>query len=320
MKKFWMSLMLICKNWVTLLYFEMIYKIFGYTVVFACAQYLLSLLPGLAGVDYIGQENIDAVLKTPMAVLLGTGILILAALYVVYEIAAFLLLAAKGWHNERISLFQLGWQAALMTVKLIRPAGIGVFLMIPILMFSVFSPVSRYLRTIRFPEFILEYIKENTVLYGIYLLLIVLFHMLLLLYIFGLPAMLFSGRSFKRSWHDSVSLLHGRRLRTAVCVVLQVAAFILLYLLVTALSVWGLGIYIKLHYDGIAGVRAFQLQLTGGLRIAEVIGSTMTAAFLCALIVVIYHCYRGDIREKTQKNRKRRGMVRACLQLMSVFA
>ena len=318
MKNFWLSLRIIGRNWVALLYFEIIYKIFGFTVVFAYVQYLMSLLPGLAGIDYIGLETIGMVLKSPIAVLLGLGILVLAALYVVYEIAALFLIAEKGWHNERISLIQLGREAAFMTVRLLRPAKIGVFLMIPILMFSMFSPVSRYLRTIRFPEFILEFIKENTALYGIYIFLIALFHILLLMYIFGLPAMLFFGRSFKSSWHESLGMLRGRKIRTAVSVILQVVSFILLYLSVTALFVWGLGIHTKRNYDDPLGVRIFQLHLTGSLRIAEIVGSTMAASFLCALIIVLYHQYRGDVREKAGK--KKRGVVSTIYQLISAFA
>lgn len=308
-RKWKLVLKMIAGNWITLLYFEIGFKTFGFTVVIPFIQYLLRLLPGLLGLPHIGQDNVAILLRDPSALFLAGIILILTALYVTFEITAFMVVCEKGWRRENISLFQLAGHAFGKTASLLKPSGIGVFFMLLFLMFSVFSPISGYLKSFRIPEFILEFIRGDLVLYGVFISILAVFHLLLLLYLFGLPAMLFSGQSFLGSWRVSLHLLKGRKIKTAWTVAGLTGLFLSFFLGGTALLVLGLGIYMKVLYPWEEGRNRMYEYLSRWLRIIGISGSTLTAAFLCGVIVLLYHQYQKERQTEQRQKKPGRGRI-----------
>lgn len=279
MKNFRIILKIIFKNWTSLIYFEIAYKTFGFTIVFSFIRHLLSLLPASAGLGYLSQENIGELFKSPAAVFICLAVLFLTALYTAYEIIAFMVLCEYGWHDKKISLFQMCGQAASKTVQLIKPSKIGVTVMLPVLMFSVFSPISGYLKNIRIPGFILKFLGDNLVLFGIFIGLLLLFHILLLLYLFGVPALLFEGISFLESWKESLKLLRRKKIKIAAGVIGLTFCFIILFLALSSAFILFAGFYIKLAHAGGSGRYVFRLNLVGWLRVIQIVGSTFTSAF-----------------------------------------
>lgn len=312
MKKFGLIFGMIARNWIPLLYFEIIYKTFGFAVFFPFVRYLLSLLPGLAGLNYLGQENVGELFKNPAAVLTAAVILILAALYVTCEITAFMLLCEKGWRGEPCTVLQLCKETAARTIYLLKPVNAGVLVMLLVLACSVFSPVSGYLKLVRVPEFILEHIWSDVKLTWLFIGILIVFHVLLLLYIFGLPAMIFSGKTFLGSWRESLALLRGRKLRTAGTVIVLTAMFLFVILGLAAVFIAGHGIYARMFYEGETGAQMLRFSLSRWLKIFSLAGSTLSAAFLCGIIVVLYHIYKEEQRPRTE--RKKSGSFRSVLR------
>lgn len=303
MKNFRLVFRMLAPNWMTLIYFELAYKILGYIVVFPLIRYLLSLLPGLSGVTYLAQENLGELLKTPAAVFLAAGILMLAGFNIIFEISAFLLLGESGWHYEKITLIQLFKRSSAMTASLLKPGRVMVFFMLPVLMLSIFSPVSVYLKAVRIPEFILDFLWGNGALYGALIGMLAISHILLLLYIFGLPAMLFGERSFCASWHESLDLLRGRKIKTAGEVIVLMGLFFALFFCAVLLFILGLGCYIKILHRGMEGRELLQMRLAIWLRIIVTAGSVLTAAFLCNVVMALYHQCGGETQRETVRKR-----------------
>ena len=287
---------IISKNWSTLLYFEMIYKSVGYLFVFPGVRYLMSLLPGWAGVSYLSQENIGKLLGRPLAVLLVAVMLAVSALFVILELAAFFVVAEKGWRNEKITLAGVARQSAVKTAGLLRPRKIGVFLMLPVLMLSVFSLVSVYLKAFRVPDFILEFIQGNKALSVLYPAVLVCFNILLFLYALGLPSLFLGDRSFAESWRESIGLLRRRKLRFAGKAAVYTGVFLSSLLVLAAGAVLILGILTRILYSETEGRQVMELYLTSWVRIAAVVGGTLAAAFICAITVFFYHEYREEDR------------------------
>lgn len=325
MKNFRIILKIIFKNWTSLIYFEIAYKTFGFTIVFSFIQHLLSLLPASAGLGYLSQENIGELIKSPAAVFICLTVLFLTALYTAYEIIAFMVLCEYGWHDKKISLFQMCGQAASKTVQLIKPSKIGVTVMLPVLMFSVFSPISGYLKNIRIPGFILKFLGDNPVLFGIFIGLLLLFHILLLLYLFGVPALLFEGISFRESWKESLKLLRRRKIKIAAEVIGLTFCFIILFLALSSAFILFAGFYIKLAYAGGNGRYVFRLNLVGWLRVIQIVGSILTSAFLCGAIMVFYHQCRGESRQMPFLGAEKKGgafrrvLFRLCNMILLVY-
>lgn len=295
MKRFFLIIKTSSKNWVTLLYFEIIYKTFGFTVVFPLLRYLLSLLPRFVGVDYLAQENILLLFTKPLALWMGFGILILAASYITYEIMVFILLCEAGWHRERMTVLQVIRQASVKSLTLLKPDKIGVFTMLILLTFSVFSPVSGYLKWIRFPDFILEYIRADTVFLLLYSGMLALFHLLLFFYLFGLPLMFLSGQSFTDSWKRSLELLRGRKLRTAGIVIIQNLCFLFLIVAGVLALFLVIGICTKLS-DMENGRQQLELILSSRKNVGIIAGSAITNAYFWGTVIVLYHQYQGELQ------------------------
>lgn len=202
-------------SWSTLLCFEMAYRGLGFLILFPLLGRGLSRLPGLVGAAYLGQDNITLLFHSPAALLLLLGLLLLAGLYLLFELTALFLYAEKGWRREHVSLLGLLRDTTAGTASLLRPGRLPVLLLLPVMALSVFSLLSGYLRTVRVPEFIMEYIASDRGLLACFTAAVLLCHLVLFLYLFGFPSLLFSGRSFAASWRESLDLLRRRKLRTA---------------------------------------------------------------------------------------------------------
>lgn len=316
LKEFKSIFKIVTENWVTLLYFEIIYKTFGFTVLFPFIKYLLSLLPNLAGVDYISQENIGKLFNKPLAILLIICILILLALYIIYEIIAFMLLCEKSWHHEKIKLLYLSKITFTHTLSLLKPNKIAVFSLFPALILSGFSLISGYLNTIRIPEFILEFIKGNKLLYSIYILVLLFFNILLLFYIFGFPILFFSKKSFRESWHESLKLLQKKKLRILVKIFILLLLFVLSFIILSFFIPILLGVYTKFFS---MERETFQFYILTWLSVAEIVGGALISTFLCGIIIFYYHKYQGEIWNESKLAHKKTNKRQIFFQTGSII-
>ena len=311
------------KNWITLFYFELFYIAAGYTAVFPLIRYLLSLLPALSGADYLSQENCMEILKHPLAVFLLMGILLLAGIFVAFELTALFLLCERGWNKEKISLFKLVTDSSATTFKLLIPRRIGVFLMLPALMFSTLSFISAYLGAFHFPEFAADFIRQNRLLSGISLGVYTGFHILVFLYLFGFPAILFEHMSFVESWKESLRLLQKRKLRAAAGVIVLAAFFSGLLLLSVCWGILLLGLFTRLFHDAIPGKQLLSYRILVWLKISGIAGDALMSAFLCASALFFYHKYREDVRPgiSEERNGRKRFFLQAAggVVLLCVF-
>ena len=288
-----------------MLCFEIFYKTVGYAVVFPFVEYLLSLLPGLIGTSYLSQENAAMVLGSYKAILLLIGIFILTALYIYYEIAALFVYVEKGWQKERVSTFGL-WKAAFRKILgLFSPKRLGVFLLFPVLILSGFSYLSGYLRAVRVPEFVMDFIQGNALFYMGYVVFLILLNILLFFYLFGFPALLFGGQSFFGSWRESWRLLRGKKLRTIGKMLLAGFLLAVLCFLVAVVFVLLFACAIRIFYPIDAGRYHFQLYFPVWMRVGKIVGGAVFSTFLCAVMLVLYHRYRNDERPEQAAERKR---------------
>lgn len=308
----------ILRNWSVLLCFEMFYRGIGFLFLFPLIRYLLSLLPGLTGEVYLGQDNIFLILEHPLAVLLLIGILLLAGSYIYFEITAFFLYSENGWNQKTVTIWGLWKEAAGKAASLLQPKRLPVFLLLPVLLLSVFSLLSGYMQNFIFPEFILEFLKGNLVLAGIFVAAIFLFHLLLFQYLFGFPSLLFQGNSFKDSWKESRSLLKHKKLRMAGKLIFYFFSFLLAMIAITVVFVLVLAGFVEVIYETLEARSQFQLYFSKFQGVWTIVSGAITSVFFCALIVVLYHQRREEIPPEKQilpKNIRKR-LIRAA----TVFA
>ena len=64
------------KNWLVLLAFNMVYKMFSYSFLYSITSELLELILKTAGVSYLSAENLFLILRSLISVLLCLGIVL----------------------------------------------------------------------------------------------------------------------------------------------------------------------------------------------------------------------------------------------------
>lgn len=322
------ALRIVFHGWSALLCFEMAYRGLGFAVLFPLLRRGLSRLPGLVGAAYLGQDNFTLLFRSPAAVALLLGVLLLAELYLLFELTALFLYGELGWRRERATLWGLLRAAAVKTAGLLRPKRLPVLLLPPVMALSVFALLSGYLRAFRVPEFVMEYVISHRPLLACFAAAVALCHLVLFLYLFGLPSLLFSDRSFAASWRESLDLLRGRKLRAAGTLCGGLLTFLLALLALAAAGVGLIYAGVRLSYPEIAAARGqFQLYFRSFQEVGGVAAGALISAFLCAVIVTLYHRYRADPRpEEVRRPRTlwqaagRVCAVLATLALLAVFS
>ena len=285
----------IMQNWSALLSFELIYKIVGLTMFFPFLRNLISFLPGLIRESYLSQENIVQILLIPAALLLSVCILLLLGGYLYLEIVALTIYSEKGWNKEKITLLQLVCKSLTKILGLFKLKRIAVFILLLAMPLSFFCASSVFVRAVQIPEFILTAISENVLYTSLLLAAFLLVNYMFFLYLFGFPILLFTDVSFKGSWRESLRLLKGRKLQTMGRILYYTFVFLLLLFIIWLAGVLAIAGAVRI-FNGVDGRWLFGLYYDTFTGAWNLLAGAFISVFLCALAIVLYHWYRGDVR------------------------
>lgn len=300
---------IVLKSGDKLLCFEILYRAIGQLFLFPLIRSGLAYVPEILGVSYLSQQNAILLLRSPAALLWLIGLLLIVAFYLLFEIVALLSYCEAGWQRQKISFVGI-WRAGFRhTASLFHPKRIGVLLFALPLLLSVFSVASGWLRSVRIPEFILDYIYETPLLFWVYVGGILVCHLLLFLYLFGVPDMIFQGTSFKESWRESRRLLRGSKLRVLGRLLQWSVLFTLAGYLLSSCVILVFGLYARIVYGPEQGLDLFRFQYHSFQRSIAVTAGALTAVLLCAALIVLYHACRQE--ERPEKPIRQAASLRA---------
>ena len=293
----------VLRNWSTLLCFEVFYRIFGFEILFPWLRRLISLLPGLTGAPYLGQNNILSVFRHPISFILVLFVVLLAALFVYFEIAALFIYCEKGWRREPLTVWGLTKETALQIWNLLPPKRLAVFLLLPPMTLSVFALTSGYLQKVKVPEFILEFLKGEPALFLLFSAVVILSHLLLLTYLYGFPFLLLEKETFLSSWQKSFRLLRNKKRRTAK----EIAAYLLLLVLTVIVFVFSVimltALRVRCFFPPEDARSQFQTLISTADDLWTSFSGAFLSAFLCAVMVSLYHERREDIRPRRERGK-----------------
>ena len=317
----------VLRNWSTLLCFEVFYRVMGFEILFPWLRYLLSLLPGLVGEPYLGQKNLASILHHPTALLLLLFIVLLAALFVCIEIVGLFAYCERGWRRESLTVWNLIKETALRMRSLLSPKRLAVLLLFPPMTLSVFALTSGYLKNVKVPEFILEFFAGNPALSLLFSVVVLLSNLLLLTYLYGFPSLLFGEETFLGSWRASFRLLRREKRRTAR----EIAACLLLLTLTAAVLILAVVVFTALRVKCFTPPEEargqFQFFITSAEQFWTAFSGAFLSAFLCAVMVSLYHERRGEERPGRVKRKRawpstvlRLAIVAGTLVLVTFFS
>lgn len=291
------SLDITLKNWPALLVFNMVYKGFSYSALYTITSDLLNLVLKTAGVSYISAENVSSVFRNPVSMLLFLCIIFLIVFSVFFETVAFYVYCENGWRQEHISIVQLLKQTLAHCKKILHVQNLLLFLGFILTTVLTILPISPYILSwLSVPEFIMDVIKRNGPLFLVFVVVAVVSNYICFLFLFFLPNTLFQELSMKAAWKDGMRLLKKRIFATLLRIFGAFAVFGAAMALLCGLVLLGLVYFTKRVEVPLKAAGTFALYFYRAVPMAVFILSALSTIWLIALILTLFHQYRGDVR------------------------
>ena len=289
------SLTVIKRNWSTLLWFELIYRILIYALLYPLLKFLLQKSLTVSGLSYISMENYMLLLHSPRAVCVLLLALLLLCFSIYLEICGLLLCYEAGWHAVHLSLKELSKKTLSSTLLLARPSNLLMFVgLLPLLALSLFRISSSILTAFRIPEFILEFIQADTSLYVLYLCDLVLTNFYLFFYFFALPEVVVHKHTFPKAMRNARRLLKGKKKRALLTSVLCVCGLILTALAATAVIILLIFAYSRLLFPMDERRYVFEDQLIIWGKVGGVLAEVLSTAAILAITLSIRRLCCGE--------------------------
>lgn len=285
------------KNWPVLLAFNMVYKMFSYSFLYSITSELLELILKTAGVSYLSAENLFLILRSPISVLLCLGIVFVTVLSVFFEIVALYVYCEAGWNQRRISIVQMLRQTLVHCRKIFHLQNgllfLG-FILTTILSVLPFSPY--LLQWLGIPEFVMDFIKHNRLLFVGFLVIVVIANIICFLFLFFLPNTLFQNQSMKDAWKDGLTLLKKKKIASILRVLVSFVVFGFVVILFLGLSILGLVSYTKYVEIPAEWAETFIRYFYRAVPAAAFVVNSLSTIWLIATLISLYHQYWKDDR------------------------
>ena len=285
------------KNWPTLLLFDIVYKVFSYSILYTMTSDLLLLILKITDISYLSAENLYVVLMNPFAVILCICMMVLITVSVFFETVALYIYCEAGWQQDRISISILLKRTLLQCKKLLHIQNILLFFGFVLTTLLTVLPFSPYiLQWLRIPEFIMDFIAQNSLLLPIYVVAVVAANFVSFLFLFILPYTLFHNQPIKTAWKDGMRLLKKRKIISIVRILGTFLVFSVVIMTMLVLAILGLIAYTKIVESPVEAVAMFTLYYKRNVPGAILILGSLTTIWFFSVLVTLFHQYHEDIR------------------------
>lgn len=217
-------------NFKTLIIFEVVFKLLLTLILMPMALFGFNLSMKITGYSYLTLENLLTFILNPLTILLLLVVMIFLAVITMFDISTLIIIFDESYHHNKISITDAVKVSLNKSKKLLKlknlPVVFLVVVLIPLLNIGIGSNV---ISSINIPEFILDYIKANSLL-TILLYLAYLFLALILMNSFySLHYMILEEKDFKEARKSSKRLIKNNVIKDLVKVLLAQLLITILY-------------------------------------------------------------------------------------------
>lgn len=304
------SISISLKNWPALLAFDIVYKIFCFSVLYSITSGLLSLILETAGISYLSAENLFSVFRNPLSVLLCLCFIFTAIFFVFFETTALYVYCEAGWQQRRISIAGLLRQTILHCRKLLQIQNTLLFfgfMLTTVLTVLPFSPYA--LRWIHVPVFIMDFIKQNTLAFVAFIFFSILAAFICLLFLFCFPNTLFRDLSIKAAWKDGCQLLKKRKRKTLFRLFVVFFTLGIGITIIASAAIISLVYHTKLTEIPFKAVDTFTIYFYRAIPVAVFMINFLASISLFAVFTTLYHEYNGDKRPSGSMQQDKAGWL-----------
>ena len=210
--QFWVGMRRLTAHWKPLILFEILWKLVTLLVIAPACAGLIQLAIHLAKLKYLTTSNLLQFLRSPWTILLLAVLLLLAALYTLFEIAAVCTCFRQSrFQKVRTTLGRMvrsGFQSVLHFFR-----GGGPFLVLHLLVLiplMQFSATSGIFTAMGIPDFLAYYMTKKEFLLPIYVAAIILCCLLSVRWVFSSVLFTQNQCSYRSARATSVQLVRGR--------------------------------------------------------------------------------------------------------------
>ena len=210
--QFWVGMRRLTAHWKPLILFEILWKLVTLLVIAPACAGLIQLAIHLAKLKYLTTSNLLQFLRSPWTILLLAVLLLLAALYTLFEIAAVCTCFRQSrFQKVRTTLGRMVRSGLQSVLHFFRGGGpflvLHLLVLIPLMQFSATSGI---FTAMGIPDFLAYYMTKKEFLLPIYVAAIILCCLLSIRWVFS--SLLFTQNqcSYRSARATSVQLVRGR--------------------------------------------------------------------------------------------------------------
>lgn len=212
MVQFWVGMRRLTAHWKPLILFEILWKLVTLLVIAPACAGLIQLAIHLAKLKYLTTSNLLQFLRSPWTILLLAVLLLLAALYTMFEIAAVCTCFRQSrFQKVRTTLGRMVRSGLQSVLHFFRGGGpflvLHLLVLIPLMQFSATSGI---FTAMGIPDFLAYYMTKKEFLLPIYVAAIILCCLLSVRWVFSSVLFTQNQCSYRSARATSVQLVRGR--------------------------------------------------------------------------------------------------------------
>ena len=210
--QFWVGMRRLTAHWKPLILFEILWKLVTLLVIVPACAGLIQLAIHLAKLKYLTTSNLLQFLRSPWTILLLAVLLLLAALYTLFEIAAVCTCFRQSrFQKVRTTLGRMVRSGLQSVLHFFRGGGpflvLHLLVLIPLMQFSATSGI---FTAMGIPDFLAYYMTKKEFLLPIYVAAIILCCLLSVRWVFSSVLFTQNQCSYRSARATSVQLVRGR--------------------------------------------------------------------------------------------------------------
>ena len=210
--QFWVGMRRLTAHWKPLILFEILWKLVTLLVIAPACAGLIQLAIHLAKLKYLTTSNLLQFLRSPWTILLLAVLLLLAALYTLFEIAAVCTCFRQSrFQKVRTTLGRMVRSGLQSVLHFFRGGGpflvLHLLVLIPLMQFSATSGI---FTAMGIPDFLAYYMTKKEFLLPIYVVAIILCCLLSVRWVFSSVLFTQNQCSYRSARATSVQLVRGR--------------------------------------------------------------------------------------------------------------
>lgn len=210
--QFWVGMRRLTAHWKPLILFEILWKLVTLLVIAPACAGLIQLAIHLAKLKYLTTSNLLQFLRSPWTILLLAVLLLLAALYTLFEIAAVCTCFRQSrFQKVRTTLGRMVRSGLQSVLHFFRGGGpflvLHLLALIPLMQFSATSGI---FTAMGIPDFLAYYMTKKEFLLPIYVAAIILCCLLSVRWVFSSVLFTQNQCSYRSARATSVQLVRGR--------------------------------------------------------------------------------------------------------------